>query len=67
MDLAQQLLDIERKLWTNDAAFYHSHLIDESLEERVPFLPPSGSSPGIHHKRPRTRLNLQREWNSSHA
>jgi hypothetical protein len=31
MELAQPLLDIERKLWTNDAAFYHSHLIDESL------------------------------------
>jgi len=31
MELAQQLLDIERKLWTNNAAFYHSHLIDESL------------------------------------
>jgi hypothetical protein len=31
MELAQQLREIERKLWTNDAAFYHSHLIDESL------------------------------------
>jgi hypothetical protein len=31
MERAQPLLDIERTLWTNDAAFYHSHLIDESL------------------------------------
>jgi hypothetical protein len=31
MELAQQWLAIERKLWTHDAAFYHSHLIDESL------------------------------------
>ena len=31
MELEQQLLEIEKKLWTNDAAFYESHLIDESL------------------------------------
>jgi hypothetical protein len=31
MELEQQLLDIERKLWTNDAAFYKSYLLDESL------------------------------------
>ena len=31
MELEKQLLDIERKLWTNDPTFYKSHLIDESL------------------------------------
>jgi hypothetical protein len=31
MELEKQLLEIERKLWTNDATFYKSHLIDESL------------------------------------
>jgi hypothetical protein len=31
MDLAKQLLDIERKLWTNDAALYKDNLIEESL------------------------------------
>ena len=31
MELEKRLLDIERKLWTNDAVFYESHLIDESL------------------------------------
>jgi hypothetical protein len=31
MELEKQLLDIERKLWTNDAVFYTNTLIDESL------------------------------------
>jgi hypothetical protein len=31
MELEQQLLDIERKLWTNDAVFYKHNLIEESL------------------------------------
>jgi hypothetical protein len=31
MELEKRLLDIERKLWTNDAVFYESHLIDEAL------------------------------------
>jgi hypothetical protein len=31
MELEEQLIDIERKLWTNDAVFYKNNLIDESL------------------------------------
>ena len=31
MELEKQLLDIERKLWTNDAVFYTNTLIDASL------------------------------------
>jgi hypothetical protein len=31
MSLANQLLDIERQLWRNDAALYQFHLIEEAL------------------------------------
>jgi hypothetical protein len=31
MELAQQLLAIERNLWTNDAVFYTSNLVEEAL------------------------------------
>lgn len=31
MALEKQLLDIEKKLWTNDAVFYENNLIEESL------------------------------------
>ena len=31
MELTEQLLDIERTLWTNDAALYESQFIEESL------------------------------------
>jgi hypothetical protein len=31
MELEKQLIDIERKLWTNDAVFYKNNLIEESL------------------------------------
>jgi hypothetical protein len=31
MELAKQLLDIERKLWTNDAALYKYNLVEDSL------------------------------------
>jgi hypothetical protein len=31
MELEKQLIDIERKLWTNDAAFYTKSLIEEVL------------------------------------
>ena len=31
MDLQDQLLAIERRLWTNDAPFYEANLTDEAL------------------------------------
>lgn len=31
MELEKQLIDIERKLWTNDAVFSKNNLIEESL------------------------------------
>jgi hypothetical protein len=31
MALEEQLVEIERKLWTNDAAYYEGHLIEEAL------------------------------------
>jgi hypothetical protein len=31
MELDKQLMDIERKLWSNDAVFYRNNLIEESL------------------------------------
>jgi len=31
MDVARQLLDVERKLWRNDAAVYGDNLADEAL------------------------------------
>jgi hypothetical protein len=31
MEIEKQLIDIERKLWTNDAVFYKNNLIDEAL------------------------------------
>jgi hypothetical protein len=31
MKLERQLLDIERRLWTNDAAFYHENLVEDAL------------------------------------
>jgi hypothetical protein len=31
MELEEQLIGIERRLWTNDAAFYEANLIEESL------------------------------------
>jgi hypothetical protein len=31
MELQELLLAIERKLWTNDAAFYEAHLVEEAL------------------------------------
>ena len=31
MGLEKQLIDIERKLWTNDAAFYKKSLIEDAL------------------------------------
>ena len=31
MELQDQLLAIERRLWTNDAAFYEAHLTDDAL------------------------------------
>ena len=31
MALDKQLMDIERKLWSNDAVFYRNNLIEESL------------------------------------
>jgi hypothetical protein len=31
MELQNQLLDIETRLWTNDAVFYKNNLIEESL------------------------------------
>jgi hypothetical protein len=31
MQLQDQLLAIERRLWTNDAAFYEAHLAEEAL------------------------------------
>jgi hypothetical protein len=31
MELERQLLDIERRLWTNDAAFYHDNLVENAL------------------------------------
>ena len=31
MELQDQLLAIERRLWTNDAPFYEANLIDEAL------------------------------------
>jgi hypothetical protein len=31
MEIEKQLLDIERRLWTNDAVFYRDNLIEQSL------------------------------------
>ena len=31
MDIERRLLDIERKLWTNDPVFYENNLIEEAL------------------------------------
>jgi hypothetical protein len=31
MELEKQLIDIERRLWSNDAAFYKANLIDDAL------------------------------------
>jgi hypothetical protein len=31
MGLEKQLTDIERKLWTNDAAFYKNSLVEDAL------------------------------------
>ena len=31
MGLEKQLIDIERRLWSNDAAFYKANLIDDAL------------------------------------
>src|SRR4029453_17452382 len=31
MELQDQLVAIERRLWTNDAAFYEAHLTDDAL------------------------------------
>lgn len=31
MTLEEQLLRIERQLWTNNAEFYHDHLVDDAM------------------------------------
>jgi hypothetical protein len=31
MSLEKQLLDVEKRLWRNDAELYHDHLTDEAL------------------------------------
>ena len=31
MTLEEQLIDIERRLWTNDAAFYKRNLVEDAL------------------------------------